>query len=109
LLRQELAKILGYANWADYRTRGRMAKSAANASDLMNDLRDKLKPRLQKDLDLLLEGKKADDPNADRLEAWDIRYYTNQVKKKNFSLDDEEIRQYFPKDTVMKGVFEIYE
>src|SRR5690606_11295408 len=37
------------------------------------------------------------------------RYYANQVKKREYSLDDEVIRQYFPKDRVMEGVLNIYQ
>src|SRR5690348_18017292 len=35
-------------------------------------------------------------------------YYENQIKKQDYTLDDEQIRSYFPADKVMAGLFEVY-
>jgi thimet oligopeptidase len=109
-LRKKLAKLTGYKTWADYRTENRMAKNAQAPLDLLNDLKLKLKPRLQKDLDLQLQAKrKMEDPTATELKAWDVRYFANQVKKTNYNLDEEVVREYFPKSIVIKGMFEVYQ
>jgi thimet oligopeptidase len=68
-----------------------------------------MRPRLNTDLAVLLDAKKRlEDPNATELKAWDIRYFENQVKKVDYALDEETVRDYLPKDTVMAGLFEIY-
>lgn len=108
-LRAEIAKLLGFETWADYRIQGRMAPSSQAVRDLLEDLKTKLKPRLEKDFGLLLKAKREmEDPNAMELIASDIRYFSNQVKKKDFSVDESVVREYFPKDIVMKGMFEVY-
>lgn len=109
LLRQQIAKIMGYKTWADYRIDGRMAKNSKSALALLNSLRVKLKPRLKRDLEILLKAKRdLEDANATELKSWDLRYFANQVKKRDYSLDDEVIREYFPKDLVMRGLFDVY-
>ena len=109
-LRAEAAKILGFKNWADYRTSQKMAGSSEKALTLLNDLAKKLKPRLKKDMARFEKAKKKmEGKDAGPITAWDIRYYINQVKKQDYSLDDEVLREYFPKDYTMEGMFDIYE
>ncbi|MEQ1665811.1 MAG: M3 family metallopeptidase, partial [Bdellovibrionales bacterium] len=108
-LRHEIAKLLKYKNWADYKIEGRMAKDSDHVMNLLSDLRVRLRPRLEKDLQVLLQAKqKLEDPKASSLSPWDIRYFENQLKKSVYSVDTEVIREYFPKDQVMKGLFEVY-
>ncbi len=109
VLRQQIAQMVGYPTWADYQTNGRMAANAANVQKMLGDLKAKLRPRLEADLAILLKGKQEmEDPKTTRIDAWDIRYFENQVKKRDYAVDSEVIREYFPKDRVMAGLFEIY-
>lgn len=108
-LRQQIATITGFKTWADYRIEGRMAKTGDEALALLNDLRVKLKPRLKSDMAIQLKTKQEmEDANATELKSWDLRFFANQVKKRDYSLDDEVIREYFPKDLVMNGLFDVY-
>lgn len=108
-LRAKLAAMLGKKTWAEYRIEGRMATSPQEVLSVLNGLQKQLKPRLEKDKKILLEAKRQmESAKAKTIESWDTRYFTNQVKKRDYSLDDEEIREYFPKDHVMAGVFDIY-
>ncbi|MES3038593.1 MAG: M3 family metallopeptidase [Bdellovibrionota bacterium] len=108
VLRAQIAKILGHANWADYRTSQRMAKSSAKVLEFLNGLKGKLAIRNQKDMDQLLAFKKETVPEATSLDQWDIPYYTYQLQKRDFALDNEKIRQYFPASKVTSGIFDIY-
>jgi thimet oligopeptidase len=107
-LRGQIAMTLGYANWADYRTTTRMAKNGANALKFLLNLKDKLAVRNQKDQQQLLKFKKQLEPSAQSLDQWDIAYLSYQLQKRDFSLDNEEIREYFPANTVVAGIFDIY-
>ncbi len=108
-LREKIALRLGVKTWADYRIKGNMAKSGDQAQAFLLDLKKRLKPRLKSDLAILLDAKKRmEDPKATELKAWDIRYFESQVKKQDYALDEEELRKYLPKDTVMAGIFDIY-
>lgn len=108
LIRQQLAEKLGFASWADYTIKGRMAKDAKEVSDFLNNLRTKLAKAAKSDLAKLLKLKKQMEPGATALNAWDLRYYEYQLKKKDYSLDNEKIREYFPAEHVIKNTFRVY-
>lgn len=107
-IRQQIAKLLGYDTWADAQIVGRMAPDAKTVLDFLTGLKDKLAERNKQDLDKLLAYKRELDPSATSVEIWDVSFLANGLKKRDFSLDDEKIAEYFPADTVMKGMFEIY-
>ncbi len=108
LLRQKLAYELGFDTWVDYRTNLRMAKNASTVENFLMGLEPLLANQSRKDIASLLEFKKTIDPNATILNTWDISYLENQIKKTKYSLDNEEIREYFPLDSVREGMFSIY-
>ncbi|MBC7692387.1 MAG: Zn-dependent oligopeptidase [Methylotenera sp.] len=107
-LRQQIAQVMGYSNWADYRIKGRMATDGATALKFLNSLKDKLASRDRDDIAKLLKFKQELDPAATKVEAWDINYLSYQLKKRDFSLDEEKIREYFPADVVIAGMFDVY-
>jgi thimet oligopeptidase len=108
VLRTKIAKLLGYKTWAEYRTVNRMAKNQASVSKFLESLKGKLAQRNRADLAKLLQMKKELVPGANSLDQWDLYYLAYQVKKRNFNLDDEKIREYFPADLVAAGLFKIY-
>ena len=103
--RYELAKLLGYKNYADYVLRRRMAESVENVYGLLDQLRDSYRKVQIKDLKELeefatkLEGKKM------KLEPWDDSYYSTKLKDSKYSINDELLRPYFELSNVVKGVF----
>lgn len=108
LLRQEVAKLLGFATWADYKTSKNMAKTGGAALSFLEGLKGKLASRNRSDLDRLLRFKKELEPGAQKLDAWDTGYLAYQLQKRDFSLDNEKIREYFPADLVVAGMFKTY-
>lgn len=107
-LRSKIASLMGYKNWADYKTDGRMAQNGANVLNFLNGLKSKLAVRDQSDLAKLLAFKKELDPSATVLNQSDISYLSYQLQKRDFSLDNEKIREYFPADVVISGLFKVY-
>lgn len=107
-IRTELAHLLGYATWVDYRTDGRMAENAERVRVFLDSLREKLAQKAQEDLAALLALKRETDPSATSIEMWEKEYYANQLKKRLFSFDPEEVREYFPAQRVVEGTLKIY-
>jgi thimet oligopeptidase len=107
-LRAQIGQALGYANWADYRISTRMAKDSKTALDFLTGLKDKLAVRNQQDFAQLLKFKKELDPTATSVDQWDIAFLSYQLQKRDFSLDEEQIREYFPSETVVAGTFQVY-
>ena len=109
-LRNKIALRLGYKSWADYQTETRMAKTGANAENYINNLATGIQPKFAAEVAEMQKMKSADtnDPNA-KIAVWDWRYYQNQLNKKNFTVDKEALRVYFPFQQVLDGMFAIYQ
>jgi thimet oligopeptidase len=108
-LRDEEARLLGYASHADFVAEEQMAKTAQAVSAFLGSLQTGLKPRRDRDLARMAELKCAETGEASaRIEPWDVAYYLNQMKKRDHALDAEQIREFFPIDGVLRGMFEVY-
>ncbi len=108
-LRAQCAKLLGYATHADYVAEDRMAKDSATVQAFLTRMRKGLVPALDADRAKMQALKAADTKNKGAIiQAWDWRYYMNQIKKRDFAIDDEAVRAYFPADKVLRGMFDVY-
>ncbi|MEI2727021.1 MAG: M3 family metallopeptidase [Verrucomicrobiota bacterium] len=109
-LRDTIAKLLGYANWADFQIEVKMAKNGHTAIAFEEKLRDGLQPKLDAELAEFQKLKAAEtgDPNA-QIHLWDWRYYADQLKKTKYNVDGEQLRVYFPMQRVLDGMFAIYQ
>ena len=108
-LRRENTALLGYPTFVDYRAEVRMAKNASTVERFLADLAERSQPAFEEDFAALrsLKREMTGDPAA-TLAHHDVFYYTNELKKRRANVDDEEVREYFPLDAVLKGMFEIY-
>ncbi len=103
-LRCEEAKLLGYKDFAALRLETRMAKDATQILDFLHELAQKARPSAEKDLqDLELFA--AENLGLEKLEPWDIAYASERLREKLYAYSDEEVRSYFTKSSVLKGLF----
>ena len=109
-LRDEQAKLLGYATHADFVTEEQMAKSGEAVKVFLSALQEKLVEKRDGDYTKMTELKRAEtgDPAA-KIEPWDVAFFLNEVKKLDYTLDTEKIREFFPVETVLEGMFQVYE
>ena len=109
-LRQQIASKLGYANWADYQIEPKMAKTGKTARDFLEQLKTGLQPKFEAELAEFqkLKAKETGDPNA-KINIWDWRYYSEQLRRTRYNIDAEQLRVYFPYDRCLKGMFDIYQ
>ncbi len=109
-LRDEEARLLGYPNHADFVTEDQMARTSKTVATFLADLKEKLRPLRDRDLSKMTELKRQQtgDKSA-KVDPWDVAYYLNQIKKRDFALDGEALRDYFPAQTVLEGMFKVYE
>ncbi|MBC8120980.1 MAG: hypothetical protein H7Y22_03965 [Gemmatimonadaceae bacterium] len=103
VLRSEAAQILGYSSHAEYVLEEQSAKSIIKVRQFLEDIRLRLKPAAQKDLEVLLALKKEKNADAKRIENWDWRYYDNLRKSREVSFTQEQVRPYFPVDNVLRA------
>lgn len=104
-LRRELAQLLGYDTFADFRLERNMVGSGQAALDFEQTLFDKTLPYWQRDIETLSEY--AAELGIERLEPWDVRFVSERYRSEHFDFDAERLRPYFPLNRVMDGLFEL--
>jgi len=113
-LRHKQAKLLGYPNHVAYITELRMAKTPQAVEKFLRELAKKLRPLWDKEKEIMLTFK-ADECKAQGrkydgcLNYWDCRYYMAMVEEKLYAVDQNQLKEYFPIQTVTKGLLEIYQ
>ena len=109
-LRYQIATRLGYKNWADYQLEVKMAKNGATAIEFEIKLRDGLQPKFEAELAEFRKLKAAETGDAKaQINHWDWRYYADQLRKAKYNVDSEQLRNYFPMQPVLDGMFTIYQ
>ncbi|MGI9551684.1 MAG: M3 family metallopeptidase, partial [Aurantibacter sp.] len=107
-LRHERADLLGYKTHAHFVLEERMAETTEKVHSFLNELLEKAKPAAEREFKQLEDFAKELDA-IDRLEKWDGSYYSEKLKQKLFSLDDEQLKPYFKLENVIDGVFKVAE
>ena len=105
-LRYERAHLLGYKTHAHFVLEERMAETPETVLKFSNDLLEKAKPAAEREFKKLENFAKGLD-NIDQLQKWDGAYYSEKLKQKLFSLDDELLKPYFKLENVINGAFTI--
>jgi peptidyl-dipeptidase Dcp len=107
-LRHERATLLGYTSHAHYVLEERMAASPDKVMQFLDELLAKAKPAALREFGELQSFARELD-GINQLEKWDSAYYSEKLKQKLFSLDDEVLKPYFPLTQVVAGVFKVAE
>ncbi|MGB3152571.1 MAG: M3 family metallopeptidase [Maribacter sp.] len=107
-LRYERANLLGYKTHAHFVLEERMAETPEKVHSFLNEILEKAKPAAVREYKQLEDFAKKED-SIDRLEKWDGSYYSEKLKQKLFSLDDEQLKPYFKLENVIDGVFQVAE
>lgn len=102
--RHELAQLLGFKNYAEYSLKTKMAATPDRVLNFLNDLVEKSKKAAQLEIQELIEFAKTTD-GIEKLEAWDLAYYSEKLRENKFALSQEDLRPYFPVDKVLSGMF----
>jgi len=100
-LRHELARLLGFQNYAEYALATRMAKSTGQVTNFLDDLARRCLPAGRREFSDLEEfaGRK--------LNAWDVAFYGEKLQESRFKVSQEALRPYFPLPKVLAGLFEL--
>ncbi|HYZ83626.1 MAG TPA: M3 family metallopeptidase [Bryobacteraceae bacterium] len=106
-LRREKAALLGYDNFADLVLEDRMAKSGKAAQNFLEELKQRTVARFKAENEELQKFRDELEGNHEPLQLWDIDYYVNKLRKKQYDFDEEAIRPYFPLSRVVEGMFDL--
>ncbi len=108
-LRQEEARLLGYANFAQVSVVPKMAESPEKVMAFLRDLAAKARPFAEKDLADLRDFAQKELGLPGELNAWDVPYLSEKLKEARYSFSEQEVKQYFTAPKVLAGLFQIIE
>ena len=104
-LRHEQAQLLGFANFGEESLATKMARDVNEVIRFLEDLARRAKPQAERELAELRAF--AADQGADQLEPWDIGFWSERLREARYSISEEELRPWFPADTVISGMFAV--
>ena len=105
LKRMQLANLMGYKTYADYKLRRTMAGSTDAVYTLLGQLREAYTPVMNEELKSLTQFASEIEGKEIKLQPWDYSYYSNKQKDSLYNFNDEMLRPYFELNNVIKGVF----
>jgi thimet oligopeptidase len=107
ILRDSLAHLMSVPNWATYQLQIKTARTPERVMSFLNELDANLLPKARAEHARMAALKLANgDSTAFR--QWDVGYYSQMLRRQQYSVDEEKLRQYFPVDKVVAGVLGIY-
>ena len=102
-LRQELAKILGFNNYAELSIEAKMVESTQQVIDFLEELVEFSKPQAQQELEELKAF------SGIELMPWDLTYYAEKLKEQKYGFKKSDLTPYFPEQQVLDGLFDTIE
>jgi peptidyl-dipeptidase Dcp len=105
VLRAERARLLGFANFADYRLDDQMAKTPQAARNLLDEVWDRALTKAAVERDAL-QAMIAEEGGNFALAPHDWRYYTEKLRKARYDLDETEIKPHFQLENMIEAAFE---
>ena len=98
-LKDEMSKLLGFENYAQYSIASKMAKDEKSVVNFLDKLAKNSQEQAQ------IELKELQSIAPDQLQSFDTAYYSEILKKKSYDIDEEEYRPYFEQKSVINGMF----
>ena len=103
-LRQRMARLMGYANYADYFLEIQMARNPGNVYDFLYQIWEPALARAKSEraeMQAIADRERA----GHKLASWDWWYYAEKLRKEKYDLDEDELKPYFTLDNVRDGIF----
>ena len=104
-LRMQKAQLMGKKSFAAWRLQDQMAQTPERAIELLTKIAGPAVAKANaeaKDIQDLINAQNG----GFKLEPWDWNFYSEQVRKAKYDLDENQIKPYFEVNTVLeKGVF----
>ncbi len=107
-LRRELAQLLGFDDYASLSLATKMAETPGQVIDFLQQLVQHARPQAEKEWQELCDYAR-EQHGVDRLNAWDVAYYSEKLKQSRYEVSQEDIRPYLPVNRVLQGLFELVE
>ena len=100
-LRHEAAQLVGFGNFAEYSLATKMARDPAEVLQFLRRLARLCRPYAQR------EFAELETFAGTELEAWDVAFYSERLKRERLAISEEDLRPYFPLPRVLEGLFAV--
>jgi oligopeptidase A len=107
-LRAEEAALLGFANYGELSLASKMADTPEQVIAFMRELAQRARPFAERDLAELQDFARAE-LSLPELHSWDISYASEKLRERRYAFSEQEVKQYFPEDAVLSGMFRVVE
>ncbi|HUQ76769.1 MAG TPA: M3 family metallopeptidase [Burkholderiales bacterium] len=107
-LRREIAALLGYKTYAEVSLVPKMAESPQQVLSFLDDLARRARPFAEQDVAELREFARRELGLAS-LESWDVAYASEKLRVQRYAFSEQEVKQYFPEDIAIQGLFRVAE
>ncbi len=107
-LRREAAELLGYPNYAAMSLVPKMAQSTGEVLAFLRELGQRAKPFAEREY-AEIKAFAREDLGLPELAPWDLAYASEKQKAKRYAFSEQEVRQFFPEDRVLAGLFRVVE
>jgi oligopeptidase A len=105
-LRHEQVLLLGFNNYAERSLAKKMARTTDEVLNFLLDLAKRTKPQAEREL-AELETFAREEYGMDKLQSWDMSYYSEKLRQHRYDISQEDLRPYFPDSKVISGMFEV--
>ncbi|MDR1407095.1 MAG: M3 family metallopeptidase [Tannerella sp.] len=105
--RLETARLLGYADYATYALKDKMARTPQQVCNLLDRLLAACKPVADDEYRALSTFARQQEKREITIMPWDWSYYSEKLKTQRFRVNDEATRPYFALERVTQGIFDL--
>lgn len=105
--RHELARLIGFENWAELVTADKMVGSPERVAEFLEELTRYTAEAQDREYDVLLARLRQEQPDAERLHSWQSGYINEKVQQEQYQVDSREVRQYFQYDRTRDGMLQL--
>ncbi len=109
-MRQKVAQILGYPNFATMNLENRMAKKPEAVFQFLSEVQKAAQPIRQKEIQDLKRWRAWKDQVSEenQLEPWDIAFYKRRFLEERLAYDPLKVKEYLPAEEVISGAIKIF-
>lgn len=106
-LRIKVAKLLGYKNYAEYKTERRMVKNPDAVGEFLERLLKPALPKAHQEVSDLNTYAKNHGFNEEQIMPWDFSYYAEKLRIEKYDLSDEQLKPYFQLENCINAIFDL--
>jgi peptidyl-dipeptidase Dcp len=105
-LRSDVAKLLGYGNFAEMKLDNTMAKTPAAVNGLLRAVWAKALTRAREE-EADIAGLIAEDGKNHDVMPWDWRFYSERIRAQKFNFSEAELKPYLQLEKIIEACFDV--